>query len=230
MYIIWESEIMRLKDIFIRAAICFAIGIVVGIGIIFFTGDIKEVETRKETIETTEPMNIDTEEPTKLEKETVKETTETVLVTEASEISEKNPIPFSMAQSNTESSSSESVILPESYYNSEDAEILTEIDSNETLIGSYYYDIQNLIGKSDEQSLRQIWTKAVAGIEVCQKQYVTIRDWYTRDFSYVPQEIVKIMNQSLYVRQIESGDFYKGFEEYKSMALQNLAQMGIYLY
>lgn len=219
---------MRLKNIFIRAAICFAIGVVIGIGIIFLMGDIKEVETRKETIETTEPMNIETEEPTKLEKEMV--TTETVFVTEASEISEKNPIPFSMAQSNTESSSSESVILPESYYNSEDAEILTEIDSNETLIGSYYYDIQNLIGKSDEQSLRQIWSEAVAGIEVCQKQYVTIRDWYTRDFSYVPQEIVKIMNQSLYVRQIESGDFYKGFEEYKSMALQNLAQMGIYLY
>ena len=219
---------MRLKNIFIRAAICFAIGVVIGIGIIFLMGDIKEVETRKETIETTEPMNIETEEPTKLEKEMV--TTETVFVTEASEISEKNPIPFSMAQSNTESSSSESVILPESYYNSKDAEILKEIDANEILIGSYYYDIQNLIGKSDEQSLRQIWTKAVAGIEVCQKQYVTIRDWYTRDFSYVPQEIVKIMNQSLYVRQIESGDFYKGFEEYKSMALQNLAQMGIYLY
>ena len=219
---------MRLKDIFIRAAICFAIGIVVGIGIIFFMRDIKEAETRKETIETTEPMNIEIEEPTKLETEMV--TTETIFATEASEIPEKNPIPSSTAQSNLESSSSELVILPESYYNSEDAEILTEIDSNETLIGSYYYDIQNLIGKSDEQSLRQIWTKAVAGIEVCQKQYVTIRDWYTRDFSYVPQEIVKIMNQSLYVRQIESGDFYKGFEEYKSMALQNLAQMGIYLY
>ena len=219
---------MRLKDIFIRAAICFAIGIVVGIGIIFFMRDIKEAETRKETIETTEPMNIEIEEPTKLETEMV--TTETIFATEASEIPEKNPIPSSTAQSNLESSSSELVILPESYYNSEDAEILTEIDSNETLIGSYYYDIQNLIGKSDEQSLRQIWTKAVAGIEVCQKQYVTIRDWYTRDFSYVPQEIVKIMNQSLYVRQIESSDFYKRFEEYKSMALQNLAQMGIYLY
>ena len=219
---------MRLKDIFIRAAICFAIGIVVGIGIIFFMRDIKEAETRKETIETTEPMNIEIEEPTKLETEMV--TTETIFATEASEIPEKNPIPSSTAQSNLESSSSELVILPESYYNSEDAEILTEIDSNETLIGSYYYDIQNLIGKSDEQSLRQIWSEAVAGIEVCQKQYVTIRDWYTRDFSYVPQEIVKIMNQSLYVRQIESGDFYKGFEEYKSMALQNLAQMGIYLY
>ena len=219
---------MRLKDIFIRAAICFAIGIVVGIGIIFFMRDIKEAETRKETIETTEPMNIEIEEPTKLETEMV--TTETIFATEASEIPEKNPIPSSTAQSNLESSSSELVILPESYYNSEDAEILTEIDSNETLIGSYYYDIQNLIGKSDEQSLRQIWSEAVAGIKVCQKQYVTIRDWYTRDFSYVPQEIVKIMNQSLYVRQIESGDFYKGFEEYKSMALQNLAQMGIYLY
>ena len=219
---------MRLKDIFIRAAICFAIGIVVGIGIIFFMRDIKEAETRKETIETTEPMNIEIEEPTKLETEMV--TTETIFATEASEIPEKNPIPSSTAQSNLESSSSELVILPESYYNSEDAEILTEIDSNETLIGSYYYDIQNLIGKSDEQSLRQIWTKAVAGIEVCQKQYVTIRGWYTRDFSYVPQEIVKIMNQSLYVRQIESSDFYKRFEEYKSMALQNLAQMGIYLY
>ena len=219
---------MRLKDIFIRAAICFAIGIVVGIGIIFLMGDIKEVETRKETIETTEPMDIEIEEPTKLETEMV--TTETIFATEASEIPEKNPIPSSTAQSNLESSSSELVILPESYYNSEDAEILTEIDSNETLIGSYYYDIQNLIGKSDEQSLRQIWSEAVAGIEVCQKQYVTIRDWYTRDFSYVPQEIVKIMNQSLYVRQIESSDFYKRFEEYKSMALQNLAQMGIYLY
>lgn len=219
---------MRLKDIFIRAAICFAIGIVVGIGIIFFMRDIKEAETRKETIETTEPMNIEIEEPTKLETEMV--TTETIFATEASEIPEKNPIPSSTAQSNLESSSSELVILPESYYNSEDAEILTEIDSNETLIGSYYYDIQNLIGKSDEQSLRQIWSEAVAGIEVCQKQYVTIRDWYTRDFSYVPQEIVKIMNQSLYVRQIESSDFYKRFEEYKSMALQNLAQMGIYLY
>lgn len=219
---------MRLKDIFIRAAICFAIGIVVGIGIIFFMRDIKEAETRKETIETTEPMNIEIEEPTKLETEMV--TTETIFATEASEIPEKNPIPSSTAQSNLESSSSELVILPESYYNSEDAEILTEIDSNETLIGSYYYDIQNLIGKSDEQSLRQIWSEAVAGIKVCQKQYVTIRDWYTRDFSYVPQEIVKIMNQSLYVRQIESSDFYKRFEEYKSMALQNLAQMGIYLY
>ena len=62
---------MRLKNIFIRAAICFAIGVVIGIGIIFLMGDIKEVETRKETIETTEPMNIETEEPTKLEKEMV---------------------------------------------------------------------------------------------------------------------------------------------------------------